>query len=802
VATREIGLHPTEIVTPSDAAARLADRLRHVSALLWGVGIAAGLVAVNSPLGDSYNRLAINLLLIPAALLSVVVIWFFPWQRFGRDTFVITSIAGLSLIPVLVIWSGGWSSPFAAYYGFIVVFAALCFRAKLAALVVCATIVARFAPVLVIGLRPDGTQTLLRIFLVDGTVYIALAYVSRTMADELARLYKEGYQRLVEREHLAQRLDRAEQRYRSLFEHHPDAVYALDRDGVLRAANAAMSALTGYTPEELIGRTARPLLPPGHHADAAERFARTLAGEPQSYEAELQHKNGHAVEVHITSIPAMVSGRVEGVFGIAKDVTERKELERELVYQAYHDPLTGLPNRALFLDRLAHALARNTRDAASVAVLCLDLDRFKLINDSMGHAVGDELLVAVAGRLSGCVRPGDTVARLGGDEFTVLLEGVADVGEAVVIADRIGRAFQAPFTLGGREMYASTSIGITLNVRAGDDSGGMLRRADVALYRAKAQGGAGHVVHDAGMETAAIERLDLEAALRRALADDEFVLHYQPRVGLADGRIEGAEALVRWRHPARGLLGPDAFIPLAEDSGLIRPLGRWVLEEACRAAAAWQMAGTPLVVSVNIAAPQFQQPDLATEVAAALATSGLPAQLLQLEITERMLMDDAEATLAALRSLKDLGVQLAIDDFGTGYSSLSYLKRFPVDWLKVDKAFVDGLGTDPEDTAIVRAITSLARALDLRVTGEGVETAEQAGHLRALGCDQAQGYHFARPLAADALSALLGQGAGAGFAVPIGPDRGPSTGELRRWRAARPRRAMLPTVATGTATPR
>ncbi|HEX5501921.1 MAG TPA: EAL domain-containing protein [Thermomicrobiales bacterium] len=430
-------------------------------------------------------------------------------------------------------------------------------------------------------------------------------------------------------------------------------------------------------------------------------------------------------------------------------------------HQAFHDPLTGLPNRALFLDRLEHALAYARRRRESVAVLFVDLDRFKVINDSLGHEAGDLLLIAVASALKGCLRPEDTAARLGGDEFTILLERVADITAAVEVAERILGALQTPLPLGGYDLVVTGSLGIALSTPERDDPVELMRQADVALYRAKASGKACYQVYDATMNARVLERLELEAELRRALEREEFVVHYQPKVALATGHLEGVEALVRWQHPERGLLPPAAFIALAEETGLIRPLGRWVLIEACRQARAWRAehpADPPLVMAVNLTAPQFQQPHLAADIATILAETGLPPHLLQLEITESVLMDDAAATLATLGALKRLGVQLAIDDFGTGYSSLSYLKRFPVDWLKVDRRFVAGLGTDAEDTAIVRAVVNLAAALRLAVTAEGVETADQVARLQALGCTLAQGFYFARPLPAAALGALLAGG--------------------------------------------
>lgn len=436
----------------------------------------------------------------------------------------------------------------------------------------------------------------------------------------------------------------------------------------------------------------------------------------------------------------------------------RALLERRLAHQAYHDALTGLPNRVAFVASLDRAIARTSGRREAPAVLFLDLDGFKHVNDSLGHAAGDQLLVVVAERLRACLRPEDIVARLGGDEFTILLTDPVDLHGAVRVAERVTAALTAPIVLDGRAVTVTTSIGIvlgTVDYHRGDD---LLRDADVAMYQAKHGGKARYAVFEVGMNAGALGRLELESDLRRAVAGDEFVVHYQPKVTLATGRIAGVEALVRWQHPQRGLLFPADFIPLAEETGLIVPLGRWVLAESCRQVRAWQEAtpaAPPLGLCVNLSARQFRHPDLVEDVAQALLASGLAPGSLTLEITESLLMAEAETAYTTLRALKNLGLGLAIDDFGTGYSSLAYLKRFPVDLLKIDKAFVAGLGHDPADTGIVRAVLALAATLELEVVAEGVETKEQCAELRALGCVLGQGYHFAKPQDAAAMAALL-----------------------------------------------
>lgn len=441
-----------------------------------------------------------------------------------------------------------------------------------------------------------------------------------------------------------------------------------------------------------------------------------------------------------------------------EDVTQQKTTEVELTLQHLRDSLTSLPNRALFMERLSRAIIRSDRRRFFSAVLFLDLDRFKVVNDSLSHEAGDKLLIQVASRLRGCLRPEDTVARLGGDEFVVLFEDITSINDGLTVADRISHGFTAPFNINGQEVFATCSMGIAISSSSETLPAELLRDAEVAMYRAKAKGEGSIEIFDPSMNAKALARFQMEGELRRALDRGEFILHYQPVVGLGTGRIEGFEALVRWIHPERGLVPPLDFISLAEETGLIVPLGKWVLEEACRQAGAWSRAfpaDPPRLMNVNISARQFQHKDLIPTVLEALRAADMAPGTLKLEITESIMMRDPQASLEAMRTFKSLDIHLVIDDFGTGYSSLSYLKRFPVDTLKVDKSFVDGLGKDPESTAIVAAIISLARSLGMRVTAEGIETVDQMVHLQQLDCDQGQGYHFSRPLARDKAEELL-----------------------------------------------
>ncbi len=446
---------------------------------------------------------------------------------------------------------------------------------------------------------------------------------------------------------------------------------------------------------------------------------------------------------------------VQALANVLADAIQRRATEDGIRHQALHDPLTGLPNRVLFLDRLEHALARR---GSTVAVLFLDLDHFKVVNDSKGHAAGDGLLVDVAPRLREAVRPGDTIGRFGGDEFGILLEEVAGERGAVEVAARIGAAFTRPFVVDGSEHFATASIGIALGRGTDVEGASLVRDADAAMYRAKERGRFRYELFDAAMRARALERFAIENDLRRALEREELRLAYQPMLSLRDGSVVAVEALLRWEHPTRGIVPPLEFVPLAEESGLIEPIGAWVLDEACRQAVRWHTShpdARPISVAVNLSARQLVRRDIADVVASTLRRTGIEARCLSLEITESVLIEEPDTAAQTLRALGALGVHLALDDFGTGYSSLSYLTRLPLDSLKLDRAFVDGLGSEEHDTAIATAVVRMAQALSIDVTAEGVETERQLSELQRLGCAFAQGFLFARPVAAADITALL-----------------------------------------------
>ena len=553
----------------------------------------------------------------------------------------------------------------------------------------------------------------------------------------------------------------AESRFRSAFENAPIGMALATVDGRLVRVNRAYGEILGLDPEDLVGRYIRDVTHPDDVEANAVHFGALVAGETERYHFEKRyiHADGHVVWVTVsTGCVRDDAGQPVYLIGQIEDVTERREMRERLAHAAVHDQLTGLPNRVLFMDRLELALSRAQRDHNCVALMFLDLDRFKLINDSLGHEMGDRLLERVAHRLGGALRAVDTLARFGGDEFTVLCE-VIDKAEALEIAERLVQAMQQPLVLSESELFVSVSVGVAVSEDGSERGAEMLRNADVAMYRAKEMGPARTEVYRPDDETGTIRRLRTSNELHRALERDELELYYQPMVDLHTETMVGMEALVRWHHPTRGLLLPGEFIGLAEDAGLIIPLGAWVLRRACEQAAEWddnrRAAGEDpgrLDISVNVSAQQLADPTFPRQVASALTESGLDPDRLWLEITESTLMSTGDASVAALSALRALGAHLEIDDFGTGYSSLSYLKRLPVETLKVDRSFVDELDCDADDVAIVRAIVGLGDSLGLAIVAEGVERPEQARALAALGCTMAQGYLFGYPRPASVLA--------------------------------------------------
>jgi diguanylate cyclase (GGDEF)-like protein/PAS domain S-box-containing protein len=550
----------------------------------------------------------------------------------------------------------------------------------------------------------------------------------------------------------------SEERYRRIIETTREGVVVLDPAGCITFANVRMADLIGCAIEDLVGT-------PLTRFTAGEGDGPVCEGQ---HDVELVRRDGSSLWAMVSATALEVEGGA-GLLAMVSDITDRKRAEDELAHQALHDHLTGLPNRALLLDRLEHALERSERSGTSVAVVFLDLDRFKLVNDGLGHDIGDELLVAVADRLRAGLRPADTVARFGGDEFVLVCEDVADERSVTAISEAVLHTLSTPVEVHGRTFHVSASLGVAMGTGTVATPEELIRDADAAMYRAKERARGSYEIFNEETRRRSLLRLSVEHGLRTALAQDQLRVHYQPLVTVAGGQVVGAEALVRWEDPERGLVMPDHFIPVAEDSGLIVPIGAWVLEQACRQGRRWRDelgADAPFEVSVNLSARQLFHADLVDTVAWTLAEVGGAADdlLVCLEVTESVVMEQPDASAAVLRALKDLGVRVAMDDFGTGYSSLAYLRHFPFDLLKIDRAFVAGVTASEQDRAIVRTIVELARALGLTVVAEGVETPEQLAVLRELGCELAQGYLFARPQPAEGVTAIL-RGAAAASTV-------------------------------------
>lgn len=563
-----------------------------------------------------------------------------------------------------------------------------------------------------------------------------------------------------------------EEKVSAITENVIDVIITINTTGIIEFANAAVEKLLGYQPDELIGQNVKILMPEPFREkhdqfilDYLRHGKGRLIGAGQR-EMQAIHKNGQVFPIELAVSEALVSGK-KIFIGTIRDITERIEVEQRLRYLAHHDALTDLPNRLSFQEGIESALLHARRSQRLVAVLFLDLDRFKVINDTLGHYVGDYLLQEVAQRLQTCVREGDIIARLSGDEFTVLLDDVSALDDIAPIAHKIISAISKPILYSRQELFTTVSIGISIFPDDGCDPATMMQHADIAMYRAKAEGGNNYRFYTPDMNARADEQLKLETSLRHALERNEFILHYQPQVDVENGAVVGVEALLRWQHPEQGLVSPLDFIYLLEETGLIVPVGEWVLREACRQNMAWQSAGLPpMQVAVNLSARQFNENDLVPMIAALLDEIGMAPEYLELEITENILLHQTNHTLTALTELHALGVQLAIDDFGTGYSSLSYLRKFPIHTLKIDRSFIRDISTDADNAAIVQLIIDMGHSLKLNVIAEGVETREQLEYLSLRNCWEMQGFYFSEPRPADDIFPLLGKG----FSQPSGKN--------------------------------
>jgi diguanylate cyclase (GGDEF)-like protein/PAS domain S-box-containing protein len=603
-------------------------------------------------------------------------------------------------------------------------------------------------------LRRPGSDTLV-VMLLRSSIMLFMVGRQILTLRENRQLTDRLDQRVTER---TAELRANEQRFAALVQHSSDVVSIIDLDGCIHYQSKSSFEVLGYHPEELIGTSIVRLLDDmsADRLQAAMTKVVDRALHSSVVELNVVHADGRIGVVEMTVTNLLAEPSVQGLVLNSRDISERKKLEDELVHQAFHDPLTGLANRALFQDRVEHAL-RRWQDG-TVAIVFLDLDGFKEINDSLGHAAGDLLLSEVADRLRSCVRHGDTVSRFGGDEFAVLIDDINHDVDPAGLAEHISERFSAGFVIEGREIEIRASAGIALCEGPDTTVGQLLRNADLAMYRAKMTRPGSYVTYDPEMHASLVERLELESDLRRAVREGQLEVYYQPTVAVDTERLVSMEALVRWRHSKRGFVPPLAFIPLAEQSGLIHEIGRQVLETACHQLARWRTtypSFSALTVSVNVSGRQLQRDDFVDEVSGILAASGLDPRGLVLELTESILLEDTEGSLTKLRRLKSMGIKLALDDFGTGYSSLSYLHRFPIDVLKIDKSFVDllGLGTDQQE--IVQTIVQLGANLRMYTVAEGVEHESQMLALRRLGCHYAQGFHFAEAVPPEQIEPML-----------------------------------------------
>lgn len=583
----------------------------------------------------------------------------------------------------------------------------------------------------------------------DGSRFPVIKTVSRVMLEGRDHLL-ESFVDISRRKQIESELKESEERYRILVENQSDLVIKIDMEGNLLFVSPSFCKLFGQHEEQLRGKPLLPLILPSDHPSGDEPFNRMICTDTSYYREYLSPTTiGHRWIGWALRCIFNKNGQAEAIVGMGRDITDRKDAENTIEKLAYHDPVTGLPNRTLLHDRLQLAIHRAERDMQGLAILFLDLDRFKSINDSLGHAIGDQLLREVGERLQSCVRSSDTVARLGGDEYVVLISSLENDHAVGTVVMKILEQLAEPYLIEGHEIYTTSSIGISLYPRDAHDADELLKNADMAMYQAKEAGRNTCHFFSPELNMRATERMLLESTMRRALERHEFYLVYQPQMELNTGRVAGIEALIRWRHPDLGIVPPDHFISIAEETGLIVPLGEWVLSTACQQAVAWQQEGyPPLRMAVNVSARQFRQKNLGLRIEKILAETGLDPALLELELTESAVMENPDEAILMLRQLKKMGITLSIDDFGTGYSSLSHLKHFPIDRLKIDRSFVRHVTRDQSDATIAEAIIALAHSMKLTVVAEGIEHGEQLEFMAQRQCDTMQGFYLSRPVTA------------------------------------------------------
>jgi len=681
------------------------------------------------------------------AAISGVVIWFLPWERWGKRSSLWLVPLAFALISVHNVFTGGDGFLYGLFFVVAMVWVGLAHPQGTSVAFLPMLALAYLLPLL-LAPHTSGVGPWSAFYLVPGCGLVGetVAWVSGQL-----RRSETAYRR-------------GEAHFRQLFAANPQPMWLYDTETLrfLEVNDAAVEHY-GYSRDEFLTMSIADIRRPDDIPALLESVARPRGETDTSGPWTHRLKDGRMIEVEVRSHLLEFQGRPASLVSV-NDVTDRLALEDQLRHQAFHDPLTDLANRALFADRVTHALSRRGR-FSKVTLLLLDLDGFKTVNDSLGHSAGDQVLVAVAERLRACLRPADTAARLGGDEFAVLVDDATSVTEAKALADRVIATLEVPFVLGDKQVFVHASIGIAMAAGGTADAEELLRNADAAMYAAKASGRARYAVFERSMHTAAVRRLELDAELRAAVASEQFLLHYQPELLLADRRVVGLEALLRWEHPDRGVVSPAEFMSLAEENGLIVPIGNVVLRAACEQLVVWcrHFAVAPFV-AVNLSARQLVQPDLLAWVESCLADTGADPSRLVFEVTESAILTDSDAAGRALQNLRSLGARVALDDFGTGYSSLSHLRSFPIDIVKIDRSFVAGLTQSrkahvrSEDRSVVAGIVGLAHALRIVTVAEGVESEEQAAVLTELGCDMAQGYLFSPPATAEALTGgvLLG----------------------------------------------